>query len=572
MICLSKADEDTYRRTTWNQAPSPLASRNTTCQDLNGISNLREHVEAGQADGGCGGAGGGLFDPSSTGDTTGGDENDISPGPRTIGGIAMRPDVCMQPPTMMKNGGDGRSHLPSTMSPKNNGNAAMSWVYWILSVMVTSLLINKMPYYLNALSTLVYDAPVQDISSLNNTSFHHFEAAPTMAPATMHIAKRASTCGEGRAGDKDDYNTPLHAGAVVIVWFVSTLSCGFPILAKKLPGLRIPARFFFAVRHFGTGVLIATAFVHLLPTAFISLGDPCLGDFWTEDYDAMPGAIALAAIFFVAVIEMVFHPSRHLPTEPSTPENGLEERPIPSGAPLRRTCSESTALPLRGMAPLHGSTANIGYGLTHLQAAAPGSVSPIRENQAEAQAANKTIYQGSHESATSLSVWAEHKLRKERLQCVLLELGILFHSVFIGMALSVSVGSDFVVLLIAIVFHQTFEGLALGSRIASVSWGEKTKQPWLMAAAYGCTTPIGQAIGLATSSLYRPDSEVGLLLVGIMNAISAGLLTYASLVELLSEDFLSDESWRILRGRKRIIACLLVFFGAFFMSLVGAWA
>lgn len=92
MICLSKADEDTYRRTTWNQAPSPLASRNTTCQDLNGISNLREHVEAGQADGGCGGAGGGLFDPSSTGDTTGGDENDISPGPRAIGGTAMQPD------------------------------------------------------------------------------------------------------------------------------------------------------------------------------------------------------------------------------------------------------------------------------------------------------------------------------------------------------------------------------------------------------------------------------------------------------------------------------------------------
>jgi hypothetical protein len=57
-----------------------------------------------------------------------------------------------------------------------------------------------------------------------------------------------------------------------------------------------------------------------------------------------------------------------------------------------------------------------------------------------------------------------------------------------------------------------------------------------------------------------------------MNAISAGLLTYASLVELLSEDFLSDESWRLLRGKRRVIACLLVFLGAFFMSLVGAWA
>ena len=54
------------------------------------------------------------------------------------------------------------------------------------------------------------------------------------------------------------------------------------------------------------------------------------------------------------------------------------------------------------------------------------------------------------------------------LQCLLLEAGILFHSVFIGLAVSVSTGSAFVVLLIAISFHQTFEGLALGSRIASI--------------------------------------------------------------------------------------------------------
>lgn len=93
-----------------------------------------------------------------------------------------------------------------------------------------------------------------------------------------------------------------------------------------------------------------------------------------------------------------------------------------------------------------------------------------------------------------------------------------------------------------------------------------------MALAYGLTTPIGQAIGIATHSLYDPFSAFGLTLVGTMNAISAGLLVYASLVELLSEDFLSDESWRILRGKRRIAACLLVFAGAFGMSLIGAWA
>src|SRR5262245_680342 len=84
----------------------------------------------------------------------------------------------------------------------------------------------------------------------------------------------------------------------------------------------------------------------------------------------------------------------------------------------------------------------------------------------------------------------------------------------------------------------------------------------ILVAHYCRSTPIGQAIGLAIHSLYTPDSEVGLVLVGTMNAISSGLLTFASLVELLAEDFLSDESWRVLQGKSRVWACLLVFSGA----------
>jgi zinc transporter 1/2/3 len=49
--------------------------------------------------------------------------------------------------------------------------------------------------------------------------------------------------------------------------------------------------------------------------------------------------------------------------------------------------------------------------------------------------------------------------KKALMQCVLLEMGILFHSVFIGMALSVAVGNDFIVLLIAITFHRKFPHL-----------------------------------------------------------------------------------------------------------------
>lgn len=159
------------------------------------------------------------------------------------------------------------------------------------------------------------------------------------------------------------------------------------------------------------------------------------------------------------------------------------------------------------------------------------------------------------------------------LQCLLLEAGILFHSIFIGMALSVSTGPAFIVLLIAISFHQTFEGLALGSRIAAIpSFSTTSFKPWLMALMYGVTTPIGQAIGLAVHTLYDPASQFGLLTVGIVNAISSGLLLYAGLVQLLAEDFLSDQSYVDLRGRRRLEASGAVVAGSMLMALVGAFA
>lgn len=168
-----------------------------------------------------------------------------------------------------------------------------------------------------------------------------------------------------------------------------------------------------------------------------------------------------------------------------------------------------------------------------------------------------------------------HPQQNLLLQCLLLEAGILFHSIFIGIALSVATGRTFLVLLLAISFHQTFEGLALGSRIAAIPpsiFPPSSPKPWLMALAYGTTTPLGQAIGLVVHNLYDPAGEAGLLMVGIMNAVSSGLLLFAGLVELLAEDFLSERSYGTLKGRRRIEACAAVVAGAGLMALVGAWA
>lgn len=385
-----------------------------------------------------------------------------------------------------------------------------------------------------------------------------------------------STCGSGTRAQ--DYNLPLHVGALFIILGVSASACALPLVALKVPALHIPPNALFVFRHFGTGVLIATAFVHLFPTAFVSLTDPCLPPFFNEQYPAFAGAISLAAVFIITIAEMIFSPGRSLCSGPEAAGAVLQDdivQPLPNAAQVSRNHSilAEEITPAQNT-PQFGRTRS---GRSHSAMKTTRTLCRTREgdDELDGQISAQRVAER-RISEESLEMMAEKEAEQERkkltMQCMLLECGILFHSVFIGMALAVAVGSEQVILLIAIAFHQTFEGLALGSRIAAVGWKPQALQPWLMALAYGCTTPLGQAIGIGTRDLYDPDSETGLIVVGTMNAISAGLLTYTSLVDLLSEDFLSDHSWRTMRGNKRIIAMSLVFLGAFCMSLIGAWA
>ncbi|KAK3296363.1 ZIP zinc transporter-domain-containing protein [Chaetomium fimeti] len=527
--------EDDLEHPTWNQNPPFLAPDLTTRQDLNGIANSREHRH------GCSGPGNGVGFPNDEKQAGDGrfrhcdcECDSLAPSPSAMSGL-KGPLIASE--TVL--GGEGQVCLPFRQFQPPSG-----WYGWTASVIVVSTSIHVAGSYLPALFGRAAGS------------------APDVAKATPRPLARRDSCAGSVAGG-DDYNTPLHVGALLIILAVSSMACAVPMLAAKFPILRIPEPFFFAVRHLGTGVLLATAFVHLLPTAFISLGDPCLSNFWTTDYPAMPGAIALVGIFFVSIIEMIFSPARN-----SIPRT----KPAGEASDSAGTSRAGTHAAHGSIGGGHCSNAAVVAAITRPSAARRASTesSPSPDTAAAVNPPNPKETLEIESQGWSLT--AEQRHKKSILQCMLLEVGILFHSVFIGMALSVAVGNNFVVLLIAIAFHQTFEGLALGVRIASISWPKNTLQPWLMVIAYGCTTPIGQAIGLATHTLYSPDSEFGLILVGTMNAVSSGLLVFAALIELLAEDFLSDQSWSVLRGRKRVMACLFVFLGAICMSFVGAWA
>ncbi|KAI0436820.1 zip family zinc transporter [Xylaria telfairii] len=436
------------------------------------------------------------------------------------------------------------------------------------------------------------------------------------------LARRQSSNGASEkpacgSGDKGAYDTPLHVFALILILTLSTLACGFPLFSRQTSsrGSRRANAIIFLSQHFGTGVLIATAFVHLLPTAFVSLTDPCLPDFFTSRYQPTAGLVAMVSALTVVALESYLttrgaghsHAHNHgWDSEDAESEDGADlKSQANSGFAAKRITSHRPAdIALDDVGASRGLMSDV----SPLPETTPTTV-PMQQNGKELFVPNKDVHddddddeddlelnlneldpttndhtqpltQQGHQSHTRRvsegglpqEPLTPEEQRRRMLQCMLLEAGILFHSVFIGMAVSVATGPPFVVFLIAIAFHQTFEGLALGSRIAAVQFPRSSIRPWLMVLAYGLTTPLGQAIGLGVHTLYDPKSQTGLLMVGFMNAVSSGLLLFAGLVQLLAEDFLTEKSYRTLKGKKRRNAGLAVLAGAALMALVGAFA
>lgn len=120
----------------------------------------------------------------------------------------------------------------------------------------------------------------------------------------------------------------------------------------------------------------------------------------------------------------------------------------------------------------------------------------------------------------------------------ILEFGVIFHSVFVGLTLAVA-GEEFNTLYTVLVFHQTFEGLGLGSRLADSPWPKSKRwTPYILAAAYALSTPIAMATGLGVRNAYAPGSKTALILNGIFDSVSAGILIYTGLVELMAHEFM----------------------------------
>ncbi|KAJ2109923.1 hypothetical protein GGF48_005686 [Coemansia sp. RSA 921] len=161
---------------------------------------------------------------------------------------------------------------------------------------------------------------------------------------------------------------------------------------------------------------------------------------------------------------------------------------------------------------------------------------------------------------------------RHKISTYILEFGICLHSVIIGLTLSVATGAGFKTLLIAICFHQFCEGLALGSRLAEVQHRKHAfLRAVLSATLFMLVTPIGMVIGIGVRYSYAPSSPASLITMGVLDSLSAGILLYSGLVNLLAEEFGTLE-FRGYRTSKKVACFAATFIGAGIMALIGKWA
>jgi solute carrier family 39 (zinc transporter), member 1/2/3 len=166
---------------------------------------------------------------------------------------------------------------------------------------------------------------------------------------------------------------------------------------------------------------------------------------------------------------------------------------------------------------------------------------------------------------------AERSFRQQIAAFIILEFGIIFHSVVIGLNLGTS-GREFATLYPVIVFHQSFEGLGIGARMSAIPFPKRWKWlQWTLCSGYGLTTPIAIAAGLGVRNTYNSGSFTANIVSGVFDSISAGVLIYTGLVELLARDFLFNPE-RTMDNRQLtfMVTCTIV--GAGVMALLGKWA
>lgn len=361
--------------------------------------------------------------------------------------------------------------------------------------------------------------------------------------------------------EDDNYNLTLAIVSVFVLWVVSFIGAGFPLLLaiKRHPWIIMAIRLgSFA----GSGVMLATAFVHMLYSGNENLTSNCLPESWLDRYGPWAFLFACLTIIILQTIDYILY----LFIQPVEERVEAEEN---GAAPIPKAGLEGMGLDGQAEEDVFGEDL-----VPHVKDgdldAMEREVSRVDEAGAEC---NKHVTCKDDNCNSRVLLGYQHRATpKARLlsNIIISEVSICVHSLVIGLSLGLSSSSEFVALFIAIIFHQFLEGIALGSVTAESGLGNK--MILLFAGIYSVTTPLGIGIGIAVRESLDPSSPAMLYTTGILDSIAAGALIYLALGDHMNSIRIHAK-WMRQSTISIQLACFACFYvGAAVLLVLAIWA
>ncbi|OMJ08396.1 Zinc transporter 5 [Smittium culicis] len=369
-------------------------------------------------------------------------------------------------------------------------------------------------------------------------------SSKSLNKASISKRQESAHVGESQESESDslncsasgitDYSIHFQLISFFVIMFAGGIGAFIPVIGYRFRSFRLPTNLIEIMKFFGIGIILSTAIIHIYPPANDYLNDPCVGNL-LGNYEGWPGVIFMLAVFFM-------HASEYILTAKLVNKN----------------------------------EADTGY-----------AVKPAQHSEDVENFAVHTSHTHVHGASIGGGI------SKNALSTYLLELCVAMHSITVGLTMGLTPKDETLVLCIAVSFHQLFEGFAIGDRLSrlnenidqqiqppnnelqnfSSTTSKKTsvKSMFLGALLYMFATPLGHAIGMALHSAFSYKSPSYLITLGVLEALSAGILVYVALVNLMAEEF---SSFRFRNNSKaiQISSFIAMYFGAAVMALIGKWA
>mmetsp|Transcript_44160 Transcript_44160/g.70621 ORF Transcript_44160/g.70621 Transcript_44160/m.70621 type:complete len:321 (-) Transcript_44160:1418-2380(-) len=315
-----------------------------------------------------------------------------------------------------------------------------------------------------------------------------------------------------------EYSVNLQVIGLFVVMLVSFLGMGVSFQISKLgahrPGWEI---FLVLLKGLGVGIITSTACIHLINEAsenFEQAG-------WAEGYNAWAFVFALFGLLIISVVEFYSH--RLLIDTETASENQDPE-----------------------------SFSKSEHGHHHDHHTNPDSRAKVEQVHRESD-------HGHH---------AHHTNEVSKHVAIVVELGVLCHSLLIGFDLGLQDKQHWNSLVIAVAFHQFFEGLALAQVIVDAKL--PSKKVILMTLFFSLTTAVGIALGIAVHSIIPRGATLNIV-VGILNSLCGGIILYIGLISLFVPWFVNNQE--LIQGP--VVHSLVGFSGIAvgfaIMAVIGIW-